>query len=255
MTTGKQVYNGLYSPGPCLWILNLHDHPEPKFYIFWPFGWWNHGKRSMIWDVFGRYLKAPQIFPMCCCNKERRRQQIQGNSTRLKIVISFTLVLFIQHGTGKSTISTYFLNGIHPIKKRCLVVAMSPYWGGKSLQKYRYFCMASNFDPFKPRFLSLFNWGQGLIVAKSGVMMSSWANSASSFPWFSGWHCAMRGKKAPKSVQGCWKNDLCKYDPTKFNLTVQEKSTKPPGSKGSKFLKLNMDVIGILNITTSIFQR
>ncbi len=109
MTTGKQVCNGLYSPGPCLWILKtLHDHPEPKFYIFWPCGWWNHGKRSMIWDVFGRYLKAPQMFPMHCCNKERRWQQIQGNSTRLTIVISFAVVLFIQHGNGKSTISYIF---------------------------------------------------------------------------------------------------------------------------------------------------
>ncbi len=86
-------------------------------------------------------------------------------------------------------------------------------------------------------------WGQGLIVAKSGVMMSSWANSASSFPWFSGSPGIVPWGE--KSNSRLLKKDLCKYDPTKINLIVP-KIPKTPGSKGSKFLKLNMDVIGIL---------
>lgn len=65
----------------------------------------------------------------------------------------------------------------------------------------------------------VFSWGQGLIVAKSGDMMSSWANSASSFPRFFSEHRAgppWAAKKQLRVFKVAEKKTLAHENPTKI---------------------------------------
>ena len=92
-------------------------------------------------------------------------------------------------------------NGIHPIKNDVLLLLCYCTGGGKSLQKYRYFCMAFVFDLFKPRFLSLLRAGaDSCQIWRHDVFMSQLC-IVLPLVFRQPGHCAMRGKKQFKIAE------------------------------------------------------